>query len=93
MVVIIVIEVGVNVFNVSVMVIENIECFGFFQLYQFRGCVGWGVDQLYCIFMLGFKFSNEGKEWIVIMVCIMNGFEIVEVDLCLCGFGNIEGIQ
>lgn len=88
-----VIEVGVNVPNASVMVIENTERFGLSQLHQLRGRVGRGAEQSYCILLSGFKLSNEGKERIATMVRTSNGFEIAEADLKLRGPGNIEGTQ
>ncbi len=88
-----VIEVGVNVPNASVMVIENTERFGLSQLHQLRGRVGRGADQSYCILMSSFKLSNESKERIATMVRTNNGFEIAEADLRLRGPGNIEGTQ
>ncbi len=88
-----VIEVGVNVPNASVMVIENTERFGLSQLHQLRGRVGRGADQSYCILMSSFKLSNESRERIATMVRTTNGFEIAEADLRLRGPGNIEGTQ
>ena len=88
-----VIEVGVNVPNASVMVIENTERFGLSQLHQLRGRVGRGADQSYCILMSSFKLSSEAKERIQTMVRTNNGFEIAEADLKLRGPGSIEGTQ
>ena len=88
-----VIEVGVNVPNASVMVIENTERFGLSQLHQLRGRVGRGAEQSYCLLMSSFKLSNESKERIQTMVRTNNGFEIAEADLRLRGPGNIEGTQ
>jgi ATP-dependent DNA helicase RecG len=88
-----VIEVGVNVPNASVMVIENAERFGLSQLHQLRGRVGRGADQSYCILMTGFKLSADGKERIQTMVSTNDGFVIAEADLRLRGPGNIEGKQ
>ena len=88
-----VIEVGVNVPNASVMVIENTERFGLSQLHQLRGRVGRGAEQSYCLLMSSFKLSKEGKERIATMVRTNNGFEIAEADLKLRGPGNIEGTQ
>ena len=88
-----VIEVGVNVPNASVMVIENTERFGLSQLHQLRGRVGRGADQSYCILMSGFKLTNEARERIQTMVRTSNGFDIAEADLRLRGPGNIEGTQ
>lgn len=88
-----VIEVGVNVPNASVMIIENTERFGLSQLHQLRGRVGRGADQSYCILMTDFKISKEGKERIATMVRTNNGFEIAEADLKLRGPGDIQGTQ
>jgi ATP-dependent DNA helicase RecG len=88
-----VIEVGVNVPNASVMVIENTERFGLSQLHQLRGRVGRGAEQSYCILMSSFKLSKEGRERIQTMVRTNNGFDIAEADLRLRGPGNIEGTQ
>ncbi len=88
-----VIEVGVNVPNASVMVIENAERFGLSQLHQLRGRVGRGAEQSYCILMTGFKLSADGRERIKTMVSTNDGFVIAEADLKLRGPGNIEGTQ
>ncbi len=88
-----VIEVGVNVPNASVMIIENTERFGLSQLHQLRGRVGRGADQSYCILISGYKLSKESRERIQTMVRTNNGFEIAEADLKLRGPGNIEGTQ
>lgn len=88
-----VIEVGVNVPNASVMVIENTERFGLSQLHQLRGRVGRGADQSYCILMTSYKLSKDAKERIATMVRTNNGFEIAEADMKLRGPGNIEGLQ
>lgn len=88
-----VIEVGVNVPNASVMIIENSERFGLSQLHQLRGRVGRGAEQSYCILMTSYKVSKEGKERIQTMVRTNNGFEIAEADMQLRGAGNIEGTQ
>jgi len=88
-----VIEVGVNVPNASVMVIENTERFGLSQLHQLRGRVGRGADKAYCILMSGFKLTSVGRERIQTMVGTNNGFEISEADLKLRGPGNMEGTQ
>lgn len=88
-----VIEVGVNVPNASVMVIENTERFGLSQLHQLRGRVGRGAEQSYCILMSSFKLSAEAKQRIKTMTSTNNGFEIAEADLQLRGPGNIEGTQ
>ena len=88
-----VIEVGVNVPNSSVMVIENAERFGLAQLHQLRGRVGRGADQSYCILMSGYKLSKEARTRIETMVRTNNGFEIADVDLKLRGPGDISGTQ
>lgn len=88
-----VIEVGVNVPNASVMIIENAERFGLSQLHQLRGRVGRGAEQSYCLLMSGQKLSREGRIRLDTMVRTNNGFEISEIDLQLRGPGNIEGTQ
>ena len=88
-----VIEVGVNVPNASIMVIENTERFGLSQLHQLRGRVGRGAEQSYCILMTDYKISKEGRERIATMVRTSNGFEIAEADLKLRGPGDIQGTQ
>jgi ATP-dependent DNA helicase RecG len=88
-----VIEVGVDVPNASVMIIESAERFGLSQLHQLRGRVGRGADQSYCILMSGYKLSDEGKKRLETMVRTNDGFEIAEVDLQLRGPGDIEGTQ
>ncbi len=88
-----VIEVGVNVPNASVMIIENAERFGLSQLHQLRGRVGRGAEQSYCILMSSNKLSNDGRKRLSTMVRTNNGFEIAETDLELRGPGNIEGTQ
>ena len=88
-----VIEVGVNVPNASVMVIENAEKFGLAQLHQLRGRVGRGAEQSYCILMSGVKLSKEAKLRLETMVRTNNGFEIAEVDLKLRGPGDLMGTQ
>ncbi len=88
-----VIEVGVNVPNASVMVIESAERFGLSQLHQLRGRVGRGADQSYCILMTGNKLSSDGRARIDTMVKTNDGFEISEVDLSLRGPGDLEGTQ
>ncbi len=88
-----VIEVGVDVPNASIMIIESAERFGLSQLHQLRGRVGRGADQSYCILMTGYKLSEEGRKRIDTMVRTNDGFEIAEVDLKLRGPGNIEGTQ
>jgi ATP-dependent DNA helicase RecG len=88
-----VIEVGVNVPNASVMVIENAERFGLSQLHQLRGRVGRGAEQSYCILMTDFKLSKEAKIRIDTMVSTNNGFEIADIDLKLRGPGSLTGTQ
>ncbi len=88
-----VIEVGVDVSNASIMIIESAERFGLSQLHQLRGRVGRGADQSYCILMTGYKLSDEGRKRIDTMVQTNDGFEIAEVDLKLRGPGDIEGTQ
>lgn len=88
-----VIEVGVNVPNASVMVIENAERFGLSQLHQLRGRVGRGAEQSYCILVTGFKLAEETKKRLDIMVRTNDGFEIAEADLKLRGPGDLEGTQ
>ena len=88
-----VIEVGVNVPNASVMVIESAERFGLSQLHQLRGRVGRGADQSYCILMTSYKLSNESRKRIETMTATNDGFEIAEADLKLRGPGDIEGTQ
>ena len=88
-----VIEVGVNVSNASVMVIESAERFGLSQLHQLRGRVGRGADQSYCILMTGSKLSREAQMRMETMTKSNDGFEIAEVDLRLRGPGNIMGTQ
>ena len=88
-----VIEVGVNVPNASLMIIESAERFGLSQLHQLRGRVGRGADQSYCILMTGFKLSEDGKTRIETMVRTNDGFEIAEQDLRLRGPGDIMGTQ
>ena len=88
-----VIEVGVNVPNASVMVIENAERFGLSQLHQLRGRVGRGADQSYCILVTSFKLSADSRKRIDIMTRTCDGFEIAEADLKLRGPGDLEGTQ
>lgn len=88
-----VIEVGVNVPNASVMIIENSERFGLSQLHQLRGRVGRGAEQSFCILMSSNKLSKEGKLRLNTMVRTNDGFEIAEVDLELRGPGDISGTQ
>ena len=86
-----VIEVGVNVPNASVMVIENAERFGLSQLHQLRGRVGRGADQSYCILVTNYKLSEDTHKRLEIMVRTNDGFEIAEADLKLRGPGDLEG--
>ncbi len=88
-----VIEVGVNVPNASVIIIESAERFGLSQLHQLRGRVGRGSDQSYCILMTGYKLSAEARLRMETMVRTTDGFEIAEVDLRLRGPGDITGTQ
>jgi ATP-dependent DNA helicase RecG len=88
-----VIEVGVNVPNASVMVIESAEKFGLSQLHQLRGRVGRGADKSYCIMLTGKKLSNDARERIKIMVATNDGFAIAEKDLEIRGPGEIEGTR
>lgn len=88
-----VIEVGVDVPNASVMVIESAERFGLSQLHQLRGRVGRGASQAYCILMTSYKLSKEGRQRIETMVRTNDGFEIAEADLKLRGPGDMEGTQ
>lgn len=88
-----VIEVGIDVPNATVMVVENAERFGLSQLHQLRGRVGRGGDQSYCILMAGDKLSNEGKQRLNAMVSTTDGFEIANIDLRLRGPGDIQGTR
>lgn len=88
-----VIEVGVNVPNASVMIIENAERFGLSQLHQLRGRVGRGADQSYCILVTNYKLTEETRKRLEIMVRTNDGFEIAEADLKLRGPGDLEGTQ
>lgn len=88
-----VIEVGVDVPNASVMVIESAERFGLSQLHQLRGRVGRGADQSYCILMSSYKLSDDARKRLEAMVNTTDGFEIAELDLKLRGPGDIEGTQ
>ncbi|WP_458626141.1 ATP-dependent DNA helicase RecG [Winogradskyella sp. PC D3.3] len=88
-----VIEVGVNVPNASVMIIESAERFGLSQLHQLRGRVGRGAEQSYCILMTSHKLSQDSKTRLETMVRSSDGFEIAEVDLKLRGPGDIMGTQ
>jgi ATP-dependent DNA helicase RecG len=86
-----VIEVGVDIPNATVMVIESAERFGLSQLHQLRGRVGRGADQSYCIIMSSEKLSKEAAARIEVMIMTTDGFEIAETDLRLRGPGDIEG--
>ncbi|HOI32054.1 MAG TPA: helicase-related protein, partial [Bacteroidales bacterium] len=88
-----VIEVGVNIPNASVMVIEHADRFGLSQLHQLRGRVGRGADQSYCILMTDFKLSADGKKRMATMVRTTDGFEIAAVDLELRGPGETQGTR
>lgn len=88
-----VIEVGVDVPNASIMVIENAERFGLSQLHQLRGRVGRGAEQSYCILISSYKITNESRKRLGTMVRTNDGFEIAEVDMKLRGPGDIEGTQ
>lgn len=88
-----VIEVGVDVPNASVMLIESAERFGLSQLHQLRGRVGRGSDKSYCILMTGYKLSKESRQRIELMCQTQNGFELAEADLRMRGPGDLEGTQ
>ena len=88
-----VIEVGVNVPNASVMVIQNAERFGLSQLHQLRGRVGRGAEQSYCILVTGYELAKDTRRRIQIMTETNDGFEIAEEDLKLRGPGDLEGTQ
>jgi len=88
-----VIEVGVDVPNASLMVIESAEKFGLSQLHQLRGRVGRGAEKSFCILLTGPKISNEARERLKIMVATNDGFRIAEKDLEIRGPGNIEGTK
>ena len=88
-----VIEVGVNVPNATIMVIESAEKFGLSQLHQLRGRVGRGGTQSYCILMTDYKLSSDAKKRIEIMCSTSDGFEISEQDLKLRGPGDMDGTQ
>src|SRR5690606_38041716 len=87
------IEVGVDVPNASVMVIENADRFGLSQLHQLRGRVGRGAEQSFCILMTGDKLGNDARARVETMVRTNDGFEIAEVDLRLRGPGDLMGTQ
>jgi ATP-dependent DNA helicase RecG len=88
-----VIEVGVNVPNASVMVIESAEKFGLSQLHQLRGRVGRGSEKSFCILLTGYKISNDARERLKIMAATNDGFKIAEKDLEIRGPGDIEGTR
>jgi ATP-dependent DNA helicase RecG len=88
-----VIEVGVDVPNASVMIIESSERFGLSQLHQLRGRVGRGAEQSYCLLMSSYKISNESRKRLETMVRTNDGFEIAEADMQLRGPGDLEGTQ
>jgi ATP-dependent DNA helicase RecG len=88
-----VIEVGIDVPNASVMLIENAERFGLSQLHQLRGRVGRGADQSYCILLSDVKLSNDSRKRLQAMVETNNGFEIADFDLRLRGPGDIAGTK
>ena len=88
-----VIEVGVDVPNASVMVIESAERFGLSQLHQLRGRVGRGSEKSYCILMTGYKLSKESRHRIELMCATENGFELAEEDMKMRGPGDLEGTQ
>lgn len=88
-----VIEVGVNVPNASVMIIESAERFGLSQLHQLRGRVGRGAEQSYCILMLSYKIGDDTRKRLEVMVNTTDGFEIAEADLKMRGPGDLDGTQ
>jgi len=88
-----VIEVGVDVPNASVMVIESAERFGLSQLHQLRGRVGRGAEKSYCILMTGYKLSAESRQRIELMCATNDGFELAEADLKMRGPGDFEGTR
>jgi ATP-dependent DNA helicase RecG len=88
-----VIEVGVNVPNASVMVIENAERFGLSQLHQLRGRVGRGADQSYCILMSKYQLSKDTRHRLEVMTQTNDGFVVAEEDMKLRGPGDMEGTQ
>ena len=88
-----VIEVGVDVPNASVMVIESAERFGLSQLHQLRGRVGRGSEKSYCVLMTGYRMSKESKHRIDLMCATENGFELAEEDMKMRGPGDLEGTQ
>jgi ATP-dependent DNA helicase RecG len=88
-----VIEVGVDVPNASVMIIESAERFGLSQLHQLRGRVGRGAEESWCILMTGYKLSKESRQRIELMCSTNDGFELAEADLRMRGPGDMEGTQ
>ena len=88
-----VIEVGVDVPNASVMVIESAERFGLSQLHQLRGRVGRGSEKSYCILVTGYKLSNEAKNRVELMCSTQDGFVLAEADLKMRGPGDMQGTQ
>ena len=88
-----VIEVGVDVPNASIMIIESAERFGLSQLHQLRGRVGRGASKSYCILMTGSKLSQDAQTRLQTMVRTQDGFELAEVDLSLRGPGDVMGTQ
>ncbi|MCF0197115.1 MAG: ATP-dependent DNA helicase RecG, partial [Bacteroidaceae bacterium] len=88
-----VIEVGVNVPNASMMIIQNAERFGLSQLHQLRGRVGRGAEQSYCILVTNYQLAKETRKRIQIMTETNNGFEIAEADLNMRGPGDLDGTQ
>jgi ATP-dependent DNA helicase RecG len=88
-----VIEVGVDVPNASIMVIENANRFGLSQLHQLRGRVGRGADQSFCLLVTPYQLSEDTRKRIEIMTATCDGFEIAEADLKLRGPGDLEGTQ
>ena len=88
-----VIEVGVNVPNASVMIIENAERFGLAQLHQLRGRLGRGAEQSYCILMTSYKINQDTRKRLEIMAETNDGFRIAEADMQMRGPGDMEGTQ
>ena len=88
-----VIEVGVDVPNASVMVIESAERFGLSQLHQLRGRVGRGAEKSYCLLMTGYKLSEDSRKRIELMCSTGDGFELAEADLRMRGPGDMEGTR
>ena len=88
-----VIEVGVDVPNASIMVIENAERFGLAQLHQLRGRVGRGSEKSYCVLMHGLKVSKESRKRLELMCATENGFDLAEEDMKMRGPGDLEGTQ